>query len=342
MSPVTNARVLFNEIPQGYPDPNKTVVYDDSQTIDLDTVALDGGVLVKVLVLSIDPYMRGKMRHPDVKSYSPPFIVGEPISNFAVGLVIRSENPNFKVGDHVSTFAPFQEYVVYKDAAYLRVLENKENLPWSAYVGVAGMPGRTAYHAWKEYSSAKKGEIVFVTAGAGPVGSAVIQIAKAEGLKVIASAGSEEKVAFLKSIGADVAFNYKTANTSEILSEAGPIDIYWDNVGGETLEAALANANHGARFIECGMISAYNSTPYFIKNLINIVGRELKIFGFIVSTLASKYDEAFYKEFPQRIANGEIKYLEDAKQGLKETGQAIYEVQKGLNKGKSVIVVASE
>lgn len=128
----------------------------------------------------------------------------------------------------------------------MRLLENKEGLPWSAYVGVAGMPGmytfsqscgegsaqiaylnlgRTAYHAWKEYSSAKKGETAFVTAGAGPVGSAVIQIAKAEGLKVIASAGSEEKVEFLKSIGADVAFNYKTTKTAEVLEKEGPIDM---------------------------------------------------------------------------------------------------------------------
>lgn len=131
-------------------------------------------------------------------------------------------------------------------------------------------------------------------------------------------------------------------NSEEGDADACYIFSYWDNVGGETFEAALQYANQGARFIECGMISGYNSAPYFVKNLMNIVAREIKIFGFIVSSLADKYDEAFYKEFPQRIANGEIKYLEDAKQGLKETGQAIYEVQKGLNKGKSVIIVASE
>ena len=110
-------------------------------------------------------------------------------------------------------------------------------------------PGQTAFYAWSEFSATKAGETVFVSAGAGPVGSFVIQIAKAQGLKVIASAGSEEKVNFIKSIGADVAFNYKTTNTLEVLQKEGPIDVYWDNVGGETLDAALATATTGARFL---------------------------------------------------------------------------------------------
>ncbi|CAL1711894.1 unnamed protein product [Somion occarium] len=334
MAPVKNGRVIFNEIPSGYPDPNKTVIYDESEIIDPDTVPLNGGFIVKTLVISIDPYMRGRMRDPSVKSYSPPFPLGEPIANHAVGVVIRSENPSVKPA--------FQTYTILKDLTGLRILENKEGLPWSAYVGIAGMPGQTAYYAWKEYAAAKKGETVFVTAGAGPVGSAVIQIAKSEGLKVIASAGSEEKVAFLRSIGVDVAFNYKTTKTAEVLAKEGPIEIYWDNVGGESLEAALEYANKNARFLECGMISVYNTEPYPIKNLMNVVSKEIKLYGFLVFSLHEKYEEEFYREWPKRVASGEIKYTEDAKQGLKETGQAIYEVQKGLNKGKSVIVVSSE
>lgn len=129
------------------------------------------------------------------------------------------------------------------------------------------MPGKTADFGWKELSLAKKGEVAFVTAGAGPVGQLVIQLAKLDGLKVIASAGSDEKVEYLKTLGADVAFNYKTSKTAEVLDKEGPINVYWDNVGGETLEAAIDHAAVGARFIECGMISGYNNTgePYHVK-----------------------------------------------------------------------------
>jgi len=146
-------------------------------------------------------------------------------------------------------FFPHQHYYISHSPDDLTAIENPYNLPWSLFIGVLGMPGKTAYMAWKEYSQAKKGETLFVSTGAGPVGSLVIQIAKSQGLKVIASAGSDEKVKFMKEIGADVAFNYKTEKTTDILAKEGPIDIYWDNVGGETLEAALDAANTFARFI---------------------------------------------------------------------------------------------
>jgi len=234
----------------------------------------------------------------------------------------------------------FQQYSVQKG---LRVLKNEEKLPWSAYVGILGMPGQTAYCAWKEFAFAKKGDVAFITAGAGPVGSAVIQLAKADGCKVIASAGSDEKVAFLKSIGADVAFNYKTESTVDVLKREGPIDIFWDNVGGQTLEAAIDAATRGARFLMCGAISQYNGEePYPVKNLMLIVGKELKISGFLVFTLLPKYEEEFYREFPKRVASGEIKYLEDITKGLENAGQAILAVQKGVNNGKSVIQVAED
>ncbi|KZP17720.1 NAD-P-binding protein [Athelia psychrophila] len=343
MAPVTNGRHLFNEVPTGYPVPGKTTVYDASQTIDLENVDLNGGLLLKVLVVSVDPYLRGKMRNAAVKSYSPPFFIGEPLGNFGVAVVLRSDNPAFKKGDHLYGVVFFQEYIVTSQVENYRKIENKEGLPWSVYVGAAGMPGKTAWFAWKEWANSQKGETVFVTAGAGPVGSLVIQLAKLEGLKVIASAGSDEKVAFLKELGVDVAFNYKTASTKDVLEREGPINIYWDNVGGETLDLALANAAFsGARFIECGMISVNNGTPYPIQNAREIVSRQISIHGFIVSSLAHKYEELFYKEVPAKIASGEIKYKEDRTLGLEKVGEAILDVQTGKNKGKSVIVVAEE
>ncbi|KAF9806658.1 hypothetical protein IEO21_08613 [Rhodonia placenta] len=314
MAPVTNARVLFNEIPSGLPIPGQTTVYDASQTIDPDAVPLDGGFLVKTLVLSIDPYMRGRMRDPSNKSYAPAYITGEPIQNYGVGLVFRSENDGFKPE---ITFTGTRSYWVARDTSEMRVLKKTENLPWSTYVGVCGVAGQTAHHGWAEYAHPKKGDVVFVSAAAGPVGATVIQLAKAGGCKVIASAGNDEKVDFIRSIGADVAFNYRKESTTKVLD-------YWDGVGGEILEAAIGAAAVGARFIECGMISGYNSEPYHIKNMMLIHIDEL------------------YRTILTKVACGEIKYKEDAKHGLEAVGEAIVDVQIGKNKGKSVIVVAEE
>ncbi|KAG6883698.1 hypothetical protein C0992_008099, partial [Termitomyces sp. T32_za158] len=227
MAPTTNARIIFNSVPTGYPVPGKTTVYDTSKTIDIEDAPLAGGFVLKTLVLSVDPYLRGRMRDPNDNSDAPPFMLGEPLVSHGVGVVVRSENAKVKVGSHVYGVIAHQEYSVFKDleSQGLTVIENKEMLPWSVYVGAAGMPGQTAYYAWKEYSRAKKGEIVFVTTGGGSVGSFVIQLAKLDGLKVIASAGSDEKVAFMKSIGADVAFNYKTTSTTQVLEREGPIDV---------------------------------------------------------------------------------------------------------------------
>ncbi|KAG8213901.1 hypothetical protein J3R82DRAFT_10646 [Butyriboletus roseoflavus] len=350
MAPITNARQIFNEIPTGwssssgqfgYPIPGRTVVYDTGQTIDLENVPLRGGILLKTLILSIDPYMRGRMRDPTITdSYIPAFQLGQPLSNYGVGVVVRSENPAFNAGDHVYGFFPFEEYSVHTEVEGFSKIENKHNIPWSVFVGAAGMPGQTAYCAWKEYAQAKKGEVAFVTAGAGAVGSLVIQLAKRDGLKVIASAGSDEKVAFMKEIGADVAFNYKTTKTSEVLKKEGPIDVYWDNVGGETLEAALDAAARNARFIECGMISGYNTKPYPVMNLVGIVMKELKFYGFLVASILPKYKDAFYAEVPALIASGEFKLKEDLAKGLESVGEAILAVQKGANTGKTVIIVA--
>ncbi|KAF6746490.1 alcohol dehydrogenase [Ephemerocybe angulata] len=341
--PVTNGKVLFNSVPEGYPEPGKTTVYDDSEQIDLESVPIpDGGFLVKTLYLSVDPYMRGRMREPTKKSYSPPFTLGEPLTGHGVGVVLKSKSSEFKEGAHVYGFFRHQNYIVYPNRAGLIVLDNKQKLPWSYYVGAAGMPGKTAYMAWKEYSSSKKGETVFVSGGAGAVGSFVIQLAKIDGCKVIASAGSDEKVEFMKSIGADVTFNYKTSNTLDVLNEHGPIDIYWDNVGGPTLEAALEAANTNARFIECGMISGYNTGGAPIKNIIHVVSKSISMFGFIVSRLEHKYDEQFYKEVPELIAAGKLKVLEDVFEGLASVGDAILAVQKGTNKGKAVVRVADQ
>ncbi|KAH7885192.1 hypothetical protein F5I97DRAFT_1344729 [Phlebopus sp. FC_14] len=203
------------------------------------------------------------MRHGDAASYAAAYELGKPIFGHGVCVVIRSENTAFNPGDHVYGMFTFEEYSVQSKPEVFSKLAKEENVPWSAYIGAAGLPGQTAYCGWKEYAYPKK--VAFVSTGAGAVGSLVVQLAKRDGLKVIASAGSDDKVQFMKDLGADVAFNYKTTSTSEVLKKEGPIDIFWDNVGGETFEAALEAAASQARFLECGMISGYNSKPYAVS-----------------------------------------------------------------------------
>jgi len=341
MAPVTNPRLLFNQVPTGYPVPGETTVYDTTEQIDLDA-PLNGGLLVKVLVLSVDPYQRGRMREPTKLSYNQPYTKGKPLDNFAVAIVLRSDNPQFKAGDHVYGRLEYQTYIILNDVSGLKILENKEKLPWSAYVGAAGMPGQTAYIGWKLFSRAKKGETVFVTTAAGAVGSIVVQIAKSEGLKVVASTGSDEKVAFVKELGADVVFNYKTQDTKKVLEELGHgIDIYWDNVGGEVLEAAIDASNNFGRIINCGSISRYNtSEPYGVKNLGLLVSKRITMQGFVVLDHFKDLLGEFYEVFPEKIASGEIKHREHVYRGLEEAGQAIFDVQKGNNTAKAVVVLA--
>ncbi|KAJ7448516.1 hypothetical protein FB451DRAFT_1288701 [Mycena latifolia] len=341
MAPITNSRVLFNSVPKDYPVPGETTVYDTSLTIDLNNHPLNGGFLVKTLVLSIDPYMRGRMRSPD-KSYLSAFPLGEPIFGWGIGVVVRSENSDVAPGRYIYGLDFLhQEYFVLRDMTGFIFLEKHPDLPLSVYVGAAGMPGKTAYMGWKEYAHAKKGETAFITTGAGSVGSFVIQLAKRDGLKVIASAGSDEKVQFMRDIGADVAFNYKTTDTREVLAREGPIDIYWDNVGGEVLDAALENAAIYGRFIECGHMSGYNTGYQGIKNLHLTYAKSLTISGLAVLRL-TKYEEEFYATIPAALVAGEFKYTQELSYGLDKVGDVLLAVQTGANKAKAVIVVAEE
>ncbi|KAF5317692.1 hypothetical protein D9619_012537 [Psilocybe cf. subviscida] len=312
MSPVTNARVLFNSIPDGFPEPGKTTVSDTSEKIDLENVPLYGGYLVKILELSVDPYLRGRMRAPEIESYAPTVLVGKPLDNFGVAVVLRSES------------SEMVQYQVLPANSSVQKLENPHKLPWSTFIGVLGMPGQTAYTAWKEFSAAKKA--IFVSTGAGPVGSMVIQLAKLDGLRVIGSAGSDEKVQFMKDIGADVAFNYKTAKTSEVLAKQKGIDIFLDNVGGETLDAAL----------EAAKVDARN------RNMHYVFAKSITLYGFTVLRLLPKYKVRFYEEISSLVVSWKIKHREQVWDGLDKVGEAILAVQKGHNKAKAVVHVADD
>ncbi|KAF7292632.1 NAD(P)-binding protein [Mycena indigotica] len=365
--PLFSLRRWADEL-EDYPIPGETTVYDETEQIDLDTIPLNGGLLAKVLVLSVDPYLRGRMRSPEKKSYNLPFTLGEPIVGYGIAVVLRSETEEVKPGQYVQgPIVPFQEYAVFPSLTSLVIVDKHPQLPLSVYIGAAGMPGQTAYAGWKEHSEVKPGEVVFVSTGAGPVGSFVIQLAKAAGAKVIASAGSEEKVAFIKSLGADFAFNYKTTDTKEVLAKEGPIDIYWDNVGGEILDAAIDAAAVNARFIvrvlvrlsvarlrgitparppSRRVLSLSLSCPIFMssskQNLAQVVAKTLHIHGILVFRLFHKYAKDFYAEVPAKLVSGEIKYTEEITKGLDKAGHVILAVQKGENKAKAVVLVAEE
>ncbi|CCO32522.1 hypothetical protein BN14_06583 [Rhizoctonia solani AG-1 IB] len=248
MSPIQNSAAIFNSVPQGYPVLNETII-TVSNTIDLDNVPLSGGTLVKSVYLSIDPYLRGRMREPTPQATGN-LIIGQPIKNFGIGIVIRSEKDGINPGDLLYVPGlPFQEYNVLQSEHPCRVVKDEPGIPLSAYTRVLGMPGMTAFYGLELVGKPVKGETIFISSGASAVGSLVAQLAKAKGLKVIASVGSDDKVNFLKSIGVDVGFNYKTQDIAEVLAKEGPIDIYWDNVGGSTLEAALDACNADARVV---------------------------------------------------------------------------------------------
>ncbi|KAJ7819296.1 hypothetical protein B0H13DRAFT_2257624 [Mycena leptocephala] len=335
MAPVTNGRILFNAIPEDYPIPGKTTVYDTTETIDLENAPLNGGSPHQSACSFHRPVHARPSACPEIKSYMPAFALGQPLMGGGIGVVLRSEIAGVEAGSHVRGLLLHQEYMIAPNLGMLEVIERDPKLNWSVYIGAAGMPGETAFMGWRAYSEAKKvWRVAFVSTGAGPVGSMVIQIAKQEGLKVIASAGSDEKVQFMKEIGADVALTTRRRTCARCWRRRGPSTcVYWDNVGGSTLDAAMEFANNHSRFIECGQISGYNNGYQPMKNPSLIVFKSMHFHGFMVSTLLSRGG------LP-KLVSGEFKFSEDITRGLDKVGDVLLAVQKGTNTGKAVVVVA--
>ena len=297
-----------------------------------------GEVQVKNLWMTVDPYMRGRMN--DVKSYSPPFQLNEALQGGAIGEVVASNDPSLKVGDLVSSFFGWREGFN-APAGALQKLET-HGLPPQAFLGAAGMPGLTAYVGLVRIAAMKPGDVVFVSAAAGAVGQIACQIAKLKGHTVIASAGGADKVAYLKGLGVDHVIDYKaTPNLTEALMAAAPkgIDVYFENVGGAHLEAALMAANPFARFALCGMISQYNDADPAAgatRGLIVAVGKSLRLEGFIVSNHADMMPE-FIKEFAGWAAAGQIKWEETIEVGIENAPAAFLKLFKGENLGKMLV-----
>ena len=287
-------------------------------------------------VLSVDPYMRGRMN--DTKSYVPPFALDAPLDGGAVGVVEASTDDAIAVGTTVLHMAGWREHAVLAADAVRPV--DVTHVPDSAYVGVLGMPGLTAYVGLRRIAELKEGDSVFISGAAGAVGSVAGQLARLMGAsRVIGSAGSAEKVAWLTDeLGFDAAFNYRDAPVRKQLAEHAPIDVYFDNVGGDHLEAALAcMADHG-RIAVCGAIADYNAeeTPPGIRYLTNLVTRRLTMRGFIVGEHRDLASD-FYREAGGWIADGSLRYRETTYDGLDRTIDAFLDLFSGQNTGKMVV-----
>ena len=301
----------------------------------------DGQILVRNLLMSVDPYMRGRM--DDVKSYAPPFQVGEPLDGGAVGEVVESTVDGFKPGDAVLHSLGWREYALVDAKHAVKV--DPSVAPLGAYLGVLGMTGLTAYAGLLEVAELKAGDTVFVSAAAGAVGSVAGQIARLKGAKrVIGSAGSAAKVKYLlDELGFDAAFNYKDGPVQQQLADLAPdgIEVYFDNVGGDHLEAAIAVANVHARMTICGMISLYNNTEPSPapRNLAQVIKKRLTLRGMLVRD-HFHLQERFVKEVGGWLRDGELRYQETVVDGLANAPTAFLGMLRGENTGKMLVRIA--
>ena len=299
-----------------------------------------GEVQVRNLFMSVDPYMRGRMY--DRPSYVPPFEIGKALQGGAIGEVTASSDPGFSPGDLVSSMFGWRE-AYNAPAAQLQKID-AQGLPPQAFLGVAGMPGMTAWGGLTQVAQVKAGDVVFVSAAAGAVGQVACQIAKLNGATVVGSAGGAEKCAWLREIGVDAVIDYKAEpDLTAALARAAPkgIDVYFENVGGEHLVAALNVARPFARFAICGMISQYNdlSPQPGPSNLAMIIGKRLRLQGFIVFDFADKTAE-FQSEMAAWIKAGKVKWRETVDEGIEAAPGAFLKLFAGENVGKMLVKLA--
>jgi hypothetical protein len=360
---VTSREIRLKSRPVGMP----TVDNFELVTVSVPAPAL-GEVQVKNLWMSVDPYMRGRMvdrtsydlhrplgkatptrkigevaaSNSTMYGWRPLFQLGEALQGGAIGEVVASEDPRFKPGDLVSSMFGWRE----RFNAPARTVEKLDTLglPPQAFLGVAGVPGLTAWGGLLKIAALKSRDVVFVSAAAGAVGSVACQIAKLKGHTVIGSAGGVNKCAFLRNIGVDHVIDYKaTSNPTDALLRAAPngIDVYFDNVGGNHLEAALAAANRFARFVLCGMISQYNTVgvPDGPRNIMFVIGKCIRLEGVDVANYFNLLPE-FHRDLSGWIRDGKLVWKESVEEGIENAPRAFLKLFKGENFGKMLVKLA--
>jgi NADPH-dependent curcumin reductase CurA len=320
--------------PQGKP------THDDVALKEVELAELgDGMIHVRNDWLSVDPYMRARM--DDSESYFESFQLGQPMDGGAVGEVVASKAEGFAAGDKVLHFAGWRDEAVIP-AEGVHKLPDLGVEPFH-FLANLGLTGGTAYFGLMDIAAAKEGDVVFVSAAAGAVGSAVVQIAKAKGMTVIGSAGGQDKCDFVKSLGADACVDYKSGpilkSLKSALKELGlkGIDVYFDNVGRDHLDAAFAVAKQEARFAECGMIDGYNhEDPYAYRYIMYIIGKRLQLKGFIFTDFQPRMGE-FYSAMAPMILSGQVKSQETVMNGLDQAFDAFLGLFSGANTGKMLV-----
>ena len=295
----------------------------------------DGMVRVRNEWLSVDPYMRSRMN--DVKSYVPSFKIGEPMEGGAVGTVVESRSPHLRTGETVFHMLGWREEAVGPAGQFNKVPPLPvEDHQW---LGNLGLTGATAYFGLLKVAEAGEGEVVFVSAAAGAVGSAVVQIAKAKGMTVIGAAGGAEKCAWVRELGADHAIDYKERPVVQSLMKAAPdgIDVYFDNVGGDHLDAAFAAARNNARFAICGMIESYNAgPPPAFRYIMRIIAARIMLKGFIYTDFLPRIGD-FYRDMGGWVASGQVRSRETVRDGLEAMPEAFLDLFRGANIGKMLV-----
>jgi NADPH-dependent curcumin reductase CurA len=343
-----NNEIRFASRPAGVP------TLDNFQIVDAEMPQpAEGEVLVRTLYISVDPYLRGRMR--EGRSYVPPFEVGQVIESGAIGEVVESRSPKFQAGDIVAGMFGWRLYNVAKaeglmkvgnagSAGILPAAGARREPPITTALGVLGIPGLTAYFGLLDIGQPKEGETVVVSGAAGAVGMTVCQIAKIKGCHVVGIAGSDDKNQYLRDeLGVDATINYKNPGIQQALKEAcaNGVDVYFDNVGGEISDAVLPLLKQGARIVVCGQISLYcldkpdlgpRPQPYLLVN------RAL-MKGFIVTDYSARFSEGV-AQLGQWLAAGNIKYAESIVEGFENTPQAFIGLFSGENLGKQIVKVA--
>jgi NADPH-dependent curcumin reductase CurA len=319
--------------------PNGVATNSNFEIAEVELPPLGSGeVQVRNTWMSIDPYMRGRMR--DYESYLPPFQIGKVLEGMAVGEVVESNDPGFAAGDTVLSFMGWRE-AFNAPAAALQKPEVEVSSP-QMHLGVCGHPGHTAYIGLANVIKLQPGQVIFISGAAGAVGEIACQIAKLMGATVIASAGGAEKCAYLKQLGVDNTIDYKkTENLSQALAELAPggIDAYFDNVGGEHLDAALASAKNFATFALCGMISGYDKTVSGPSNLMMAIDKRVRLQGFFVLDHLSRRAE-FIEKMNGWIRNGDVTYRETVEVGIERAPAAFLKLFTGESVGKMLVKLA--
>jgi NADPH-dependent curcumin reductase CurA len=319
--------------PQGFPDEE---LFEIAETAIPDPG--EGQLLIRNTYFSVDPYMRPRMN--DVRSYVAPFTLGEAMTGGAVGRVAASRHPAYAEGDWVLHGLGWREWALSDGSGMSKI--DPGAAPVSTSLGVLGMPGFTAYYGLFELGEPQPGETVFVSGAAGAVGSAAGQMAKIAGCRVLGCAGSQEKIEWLRELGFDHAFDYRQSTLREAVAEGAPdgIDIYFDNVGGDQLEAAIGALRPHGRIVACGSISRYNDVEAAAgpRNMFMVVTKRLRIQGYIISDHYAGFPE-FLTQAREWVREGRLRYRETVIDGIENAPRAFLGLLRGENIGKMLVKV---